>query len=197
MSHCTELLDKIEPAQVTPVTVAQVLRHLHLDGATEHEDDVTAILRDAIDYVEGETDLVLCTSKWRWTLDYFPCATLYLPIRPVLGVTSFRYIDTAGAWQNVSASLYRVDGLAEPPVIRLLPTSVWPTTKPDAWGTVEIEMVAGHNGLDRVPTQAKRAILLLCGHWFNNREAQAEKSLGDIEFSVAALCAQIAGREVA
>jgi uncharacterized phiE125 gp8 family phage protein len=194
---CPEILDKIEPAQVTPVTVAEVLRHLHLDGATEHEDDLTDILRDAVDYVEAETDLILCPSKWRWTLDYFPCAVLHLPIRPVLGVTRFRYLDTGGSWQTVDSSLYRVDGLAEPPVIRLLPTATWPTTKSDAWGTVEIEMTAGHIGLDRVPSQAKRAILLLCGHWFNYREAQAEKSLGEVGFSVQALCAQVAGREVA
>ena len=49
MSLCPETLTKIEPAQVLPVTVAEVLRHLHLDGATEHEDDLTDILRDAID----------------------------------------------------------------------------------------------------------------------------------------------------
>ena len=196
MSLCPETLVKIEPAQVLPVTVAEVLRHLHLDGATEHEDDLTDILRDAIDYVEAETDLALCVAKWRWTLDYFPCATLRLPIRPVLDA-SIRYRDTAGSWQTVNPTTYRVDGLASPPVLRLQPLGTWPSTYPDSWATVEITLTAGHNGLDQVPSQAKRAILLLAGHWFANREAAADKKVDEVTaFAVANLLGQIAGREV-
>jgi uncharacterized phiE125 gp8 family phage protein len=196
VSLCPETLTKIEPAQVTPVTVAEVLRHLHLDGATEHEDDLTDILRDAIDYVEAETDLALCVAKWRWTLDYFPCAWLRLPIRPVLDA-SIRYRDTAGNWQTVNPTTYRLDGLADPPVLRLNPLGTWPSTYPDSWATVEITLTAGHNGLDQVPSQAKRAILLLAGHWFANREAAADKKVDEVTaFAVANLLGQIAGREV-
>jgi uncharacterized phiE125 gp8 family phage protein len=196
VSLCPETLTKIEPAQLLPVTVAEVLRHLHLDGATEHEDDLTDILRDAIDYVEAETDLALCVAKWRWTLDYFPCATLRLPIRPEMDA-SIRYRDTAGNWQTVSSATYRVDGLASPPVLRLQPYGVWPSTYPDSWATVEITLTAGHNGLDQVPSQAKRAILLLAGHWFANREAAADKKVDEVTaFAVTNLLGQIAGREV-
>lgn len=195
MSLCPETLTKIEPAQSLPVTVAEVLRHLHLDGATEHEADLTEILAHAIDYVEAETDLALCVSKWRWTLDYFPCAWLRLPIRPVLDA-SIRYRDTAGAWQTVSSTTYRVDGLASPPVLRLQPLGTWPSTYPDSWATVEITLTAGHHPAD-VPSQAKRAILLLAGHWFAHREAAAERKVDEVTaFAVANLLGQIAGREV-
>lgn len=195
MSYCAEIIEKIEHAQITPVTAAEVLSHLHLDGATEHEADLTAILRDAIDYVEAETDLVLCPSKWRWTLDFFPGCVLKLPVRPVLGVLRFRYQDTGGTWQDVDPTLYRLDGAASPPVLRLLPNKQWPTVL-ETFGAVELELQAGHNGLEWVPSQTKRAIKLLAGHWFANREAAAEKSLGEIAFSVSALLAQVAGREV-
>lgn len=191
MSLCPETLVKIEPAQALPVTVVEVLRHLHLDGATEHEADLTEILTHAIDYVEAETDLALCVAKWRWTLDYFPCAQLRLPIRPVLDA-SIRYRDTVGDWQSVDSTTYRLD----PFVLRLNPLGTWPTVSPDSWATVEVTLTAGHHPAD-VPSQAKRAILLLAGHWFANREALLVGSISkELEFSVTSLLSQIAGREV-
>lgn len=196
MSRCVEMLDKLEPAQVFPVSVLEVLRHLRLDGVTEHTDEVTAILRRAVQYVEDESDLQLCSAKWRWTLDYFPCATLRLPLRPVLDA-SVRYRDTAGDWQTLDPTLYQLSGQASPPVLRLQPRGSWPTTYADSWDAVQIDLTVGHNGAELVPEQAKQAILLLCGHWFINREALSTGSMSkELEFSVSALLAQIAGREV-
>lgn len=193
---CVDTLEKIEPAQTLPVTVAEVLKHCRLDGMTEHEDELTDILRDAIDYVESETDLTLCVSKYRWTLDYFPSCALTLPIRPVLSA-SIRYRDTAGTWQTVDEASYQLHGLANPPLLRLNPLNVWPTTQSDVWSAVEIELVGGHNGTDNVPSQAKRAILLIAGHWFVNREALLTGTISkEIELGVSSLLAQIAGREV-
>lgn len=195
MSLCPETLTKIEPAQTRPVSVDDVLRHLRLEGAVEHEADLTHLLDAAIAYVEAESDLVLSVAKFRWTLDYFPCAWLGLPVRPVIDA-SVRYRDPAGDWQTVDPANYQLAGQANPPVLRLAPRASWPSVDLDSWGAVEITLTAGHHPPD-VPVQAKQAILLLCGEWFANREASVVATVTrEMRFAVTALLNQIAGQEV-
>ena len=64
----------------------------------------------------------------------------------------------------------------------------WPSFTPYPTGAVRIQFTAGYNDIANVPQMVKQAILLLVGHWYENREATLAGTISrEIEFAVHAL----------
>lgn len=163
--------------------------HLRVDIA---DDDVliAGLVRTAREMVETITRRALLTQTWDWVFDAFPSEnTMVLPLPPLQSVTSITYVDTDGNSDTVSSADYIVDTDSEPGRIVLKTDSTWPATTLRAANGVTVRFVAGYgDAVTDVPWPIQQALLLLVGHWYENREATvAVGNIQRIPFGIEAL----------
>lgn len=162
-----------------PVGEPELSDHLRLyDGAGAAPFELQRLIREARDYVERRLGRTLCTATLRLSLDGFPGWEIQLPRGPVQSVTSVAYYDTDGTLTTMDSGDYRLDadaGLLQPD-----PAGLWPISQSWRSGAVRVTYVAGHATADAVPPAAKRAIKLLAGHWFANREAAVTGTISSL-----------------
>lgn len=157
------------------LTLADLRLHLKLDtsGGT-HPDDalVSAALMGAHRFAEHYTQVSLGSQTLELALDAFPSSssdaagsTIQLPRGPVTGITSVKYIDTAGTLQTISASDYALDDYSMPPRLYPAYSKTWPATRP-IFNSVLVRYVAGATLLDEA---VRNALLLIVAHLYENR----------------------------
>jgi uncharacterized phiE125 gp8 family phage protein len=112
----------------------------------------------------------LITQRWSLFLDCFP-PIIYLPIPPLQAITCIKYLDTAGDWQTLPSSAYRVSGAKSwRPEIEPAHGETWPMTW-DVKGAVEVRFRAGYgDSADDVPPPLLHAIRELVAHWYVERQ---------------------------
>ncbi len=112
-----------------------------------------------------------------------------MPRPPLISVSSIKYLDLDGTETTVATSVYRVDADSEPGRITLDYNQTWPTDKRDVTNSVIIEHTAGYGAsTSAVPEDIRHAILMLIGHWYENREALLVGTIAKpIEMGVEAL----------
>ena len=94
------------------------------------------------------------------------------PRAPLQSLTSITYTDDAGATGTVAAANYVVDADSEPGRLALAAGGSWPGITLRAIAGVKLRFVAGYgDDPEDVPQGYKQAMLLLVGHWYENREA--------------------------
>lgn len=177
-----------------PVLTAGEIRHYRRidDGVDDSELD-TLITRSTR-WCENYCQRAFITQTWTLTLDGFGDCTymnngmIYVPRPPLIGVSSIAYLDTAGTSQTWSSSLYRVDATSEPGRIEPAYGQTYPTTR-GVTGDVTITHTCGYGAAaSAVPGDIKQAIVLLVGHWYENREAVLVGTISkQVEFSVESL----------
>jgi uncharacterized phiE125 gp8 family phage protein len=199
----------VVPVSTEPLTLDEVKAHLRLDvcepteapeepteGTTEETTEeptaeevyLSALITAAREYCENVTGRALATQTIEGYLDRYP-AKIELPRPPLQSVTSVKHTDSAGAEvvlvENVD---YLVD--TDRPIGRLMPPygKGWPQFTPSPMNPVKIKYVAGY---ETAPASIKHAMLLLVGHWYENREAvmETQRVMGPIAFAVNALLA--------
>lgn len=157
-----------------PLTTAEAKAHL----LVTHSDDDTLIARQIVAarrWVEQQTQRQLVTASWRLSLDDFPrCGDriMEVPRPPLVSVTSITYYDEDGNSQTLASSKYVVDSDSEPARIAEAPDQTWPSTQ-SRLNAVQVTYSAGFGDESAVPENLKAAMLLLIGHWYENREAVA------------------------
>lgn len=148
------------------VTWAEADAHLRLDGDDTQQTYVESLIAAATAHVDGPHG-ILGRAVGEQTLELrtcaFPRAYLTLPYGPVGEVVSVKYLDADGVEQTAATSLYEQTG----DVLRLAYNQTWPSVRGDA-ECVRIRYTAGW---ETPPAAIKAAILLLVGHWYENREA--------------------------
>ncbi|MCA3254935.1 MAG: phage head-tail connector protein [Alphaproteobacteria bacterium] len=140
---------------------------------TEHDDDLTALIRAAQSVVEHATNVLLMRREVTFRADAFPKARSIELLRgPVHEITAVKYLDSAGDEQTLDSDLYRaVTGMRG--FIELLPGASWPTTATSAIA-VSIEAKVGFEDAAKVAEEAPSlatGMKLLIAHWWRNREA--------------------------
>ena len=156
-----------------PVTLVEAKAHLRVDVG---DDDalISGLVKGAREQFESDTRRALVTQTWDLVLDAFPAeAELKLPLPPLASVTSITYKDQDGNVLTYPAANYVVDTSELFGRIVLKSGFTWPSTTLWAAGAVLVRFVAGYGAAAAVPQGAKQAILLLVGHWYENREAVA------------------------
>jgi len=176
-----------------PMTVTEAKDHLRVTVADE-DDRIESIMQAAIAYLDGREGILgraLAPQTWEYTLDRFPvCSWIDLPLPPVQSITSIVYKDVSGNPQTWGGGNYSLgaDKHWRPRIIRA-PNVSWPGT----WGepeAVTIRAIHGYASGADVPEPIRQALLLLIGHWFDNREAVLTGTISkEIEFGVEALVA--------
>lgn len=159
-----------------PIGATEAIAHLRLEPDTEEDQLLNGLLAVAREYAEAQTGRQFLTATWKLTLDRFPrCSQpMALPLPPLQSVTWVKYLDAAGVQQTWSSGDYVVDKPQGPRCLegRVYPAlnKIYPDTayREDA---VEVQYVAGYGDQSKVPTALKQAMLLLIGHWYEQREA--------------------------
>lgn len=179
---------KITEPTYQPISLAQAKAHLRVDIGDE-DALIASLIIAATQYCEKVLARSLCESTYRLTLDRFPCGLVYdyasasingwdirFPYGSVISVESIKYDDENGSEQTLSSSVYRLEADEIPGRVSLGYNQEWPDTIKHS-GAVRIIYKAGYATGDEstqqaaVPAAIKQAILLLIGHWFENREA--------------------------
>jgi uncharacterized phiE125 gp8 family phage protein len=175
-----------------PVTLAETKAHLRVDIA---EDDglIAGYILAARRYAEGYTRRAFMTQTWDYTIDYAWPSTnasgyctqrITLPLPPLQSVASISYVDTDGNTQTLSSDQYLVKTDDTSGVIEPAYGVTWPDIRYQIWA-VTVRFVAGWA---QIPDEIRMAILLLVGHWYENRETVNVGNLTtELPFTVEAL----------
>lgn len=190
----------VTPPAITPVSLAEAKLHLRVDHSDE-DTLIEGLIRAATEYLDGWTGILgQCLVEQTWRQDFDALAScLPLPLGPVLSITS---VTVDGSPIDSSAYVLRSDSggrtyVEFDGVTVSGPVSV--TYQAGYETTPEVPEVPGDGEEDpstpavpaksTVPEPLKVAILLLAGHWYQNREATTEAGVNMLPFAVDALIA--------
>lgn len=178
--HTLELLDA--PA-TTPITLAEVKEQLRVEGS---DDDtlLTRLIDVAVAYtdVKGALGQAMIAQKWGQWVNSTPPQTVSLILGPVTGVTAVKYYDTDGVLQTDTLSNYQVTGTEFATTIGPKSGFNWPVTQ-DRSDAIRIEYEIGYGETTTdVPQTIRHALMLLVGHWYDNRENTQMDELSNIPF---------------
>lgn len=188
-------LKVITPPAAEPVTLDEAKDHLRVDG-TDDDTSITAMIKAAREYCEGYQNRVYITQTLELALDGWPCGNeIELSRPPLQSVTSLIYTDN-GVDVTWPASNYIVDDYSF--VARLVKAKnvSWPSATLPSVNGIKIRYVAGYPPDEavppdlaaNVPQHVKQAIMLLVGHWYENRETVLIGSISkELEFTVQSL----------
>jgi len=156
-----------------PVTLTEAKTHLRVD-VTDDDVLITSLIASARQYVEQIARRALVTQTWRLSIQEFPASgVIILPKPPLQSVTSITYTDITGTTSTVDSNTYTVDTDSEPGRVVLKYGESWPSASLANTNPVQVTFVAGYGAPSAVPEYWKQAILLLVGHWYENREGVA------------------------
>ena len=108
---------------------------------------------------------------------------------PLVSVTKIEYYDTADVKYTLATSVYTADTISVPGLVHLKYNQSWPTeTLLRDYNAICVTYVAGYTSAALVPQRIRQAMLMLIGHWFENRESVLIGTISKpIEFGVTAL----------
>jgi uncharacterized phiE125 gp8 family phage protein len=180
------MLKLITPPSIEPVDLDTAKLHVRQDS-TADDALITALIVAAREHVERDTNRGLITQVVDFYRDYYPgnnpaslsyrsCYVdpreldIELPLSPLQAIGSITSYDENNAATVFSAANYYADLVSEPGRIALAPAAAWPTSLRPINGVV-IRMTVGYGDTAAtVPASLRQAMLLLIGHWYENRE---------------------------
>lgn len=165
------VLEVLTPPAEEPVSLEEA--KLHLKQEVEEDDDlIEAMIAAAREWAESYLNRALVTQTIRLSLPCFPggCQVIELPRPRLIEVTELAYVDGDGADQVMTEDRYQVDIRREPG--RLAPAYglSWPATR-RVFNAVSVTYQAGYGDADDVPQCVKRAMLVMIGGLYENRQA--------------------------
>lgn len=173
----------ITPPTTEQITLEEARLHLRVtpddDSPPAHPDDplILALVSAARDYCEQNLFRGIAPQIVELVLDCFPPGAIKLPMSPIVSILSVKYTDGNGVEQTLSSTGYVLDNYSEPG--RLVPavSTTWPATLSGAVNAVKVRYDCGYSlPLDSpnyhpLPASIRSTMLLLIGHWYENREA--------------------------
>jgi uncharacterized phiE125 gp8 family phage protein len=179
----------LEQPTTEPISEEDAIAHLRLTtiGSPPSIDDseILAVYRGAArEWCEGYAgrayapqtlELGMSRFPGDLTFGYHAHTYITLPVGPVRGIDSISYTDGDGNEQTVDSSSYILDNYADPARVYLAPGSSWPSTEriPNA---AKVRYFAGYDvdgdspGDMPLPRLVRQAMLLMLGHFYENRE---------------------------
>ncbi len=151
-----------------PVTLQQAKDHIRVTGSDD-DADIGQFINTAITRIEDLTHRALITRTYDLFLDCFESKIL-LPNPPAQTITTVKYLDTDGVQQTLAASVYKLDVNSHPARLVEAFEQIYPTVRLEI-NSVEIRYITGYgDNAEDVPEPLIQAILLMVGHFYNNRE---------------------------
>ncbi len=169
------MLRLVTPPATPVVSLAEIRRHVRVDHTEDdaYLESIVAAATGMVDGADGWLGRALVTQTWDYVLDRFPCSTdhwrLKIPLAPLVSITTVAY--TAADGTSTPITTFRTFNAvsSQPAYITPAIDETWPSTKCDP-EAVRIRFVAGYGAATAVPVGIKHAIMLIAGHWYENRE---------------------------
>lgn len=182
---------KVTGTPIEPISLSDAKLHIRVDNNTE-DTLILSLITSAREYCENYTGRSFADKTLEYYLDSFPMNEINLPKKPVKSVTSVIYKDYEGTEITLTANTDYIADLNNGAIV--LPYGKpWPTFNPYPVDPIKITYMTGD--VASVPGAVKTAMLLLIGHWYENRGAVLIGSMSkEIEFSVRSLLEQYRDR---
>jgi uncharacterized phiE125 gp8 family phage protein len=157
---------------VEPVSLEEAKLHLRVDDTADDNlirDLITAARLD----IETLSMHALITQTWDLYLDSFPTSEIPLPMPPLQSVTGVYYTpDATGVETTFNSTYYRTYIYSYPPRVVLKSDYSFPSDELIEINGVKVRFVCGFgDSPSNVDQRLRQAILLLVGHYYENREA--------------------------
>lgn len=183
-------LVKVSVSSTLPVTLQEAKHHCRVDSDAD-DTYLTALILSATEWCEGQCDATFRSTTLEASYDSFPMWEIVLPGSPAQdAAVTITYRDEAGATQTMSSGTdFQFDHRTIPPRCHPNYSATWPAVRGDE-NSVIVRWQAGYPSQETTPAIVKHLILLLAGHWYENREpvihGQGVSSL-DVPYTVATL----------
>lgn len=180
----------VTPPAEPVVSLAEIKRHVRATEFDDDDDYLQALVVAATGLVDGPHGWLgraLVSQTWTYTFDKFPCERrVYLPLAPAISVEAIEYTDTSGNYVQLGA--FETLGLNSSERAYFIPNygQPWPATQ-DIFDAVVVTFVAGYGNAASVPKGIKQAIMLMVGHWYENREDVGDSKLAPMPMASEAL----------
>ncbi|MCP1314386.1 MULTISPECIES: head-tail connector protein [unclassified Halomonas] len=171
------------------LTLTRAKLHLRLaiteeeaEAYTDEDVLIQGLIDAAYQYAEHATQATLATRTKTLVLDAFPLGAgkIELPWTPVAAIESLDYIGPGGDEHSLEAEALRLDTRGIHPTLAPQWGSQWPRTIDEP----ECITITATAGADETPPDVQVALLLLIGHWYENRESAAAAPLQKVPMSV-------------
>ncbi|MCS7159931.1 MAG: phage head-tail connector protein [Gemmatales bacterium] len=173
-----------DKASWLPVTLQQAREQCRIAGSYD-DATLTRLIQVANEYLGTHFGIYCVRANFLWRTNWPDSSVIALPVWPVSGVSSVKYIDEAGAEQTLAETEYEVLTYGVPAAIvsRRAPNWMdvhqpgrtrlifWPTTSPSSVLPVTIRGVSGWDSVGDIPAAIQHAILLLVSEWYERRTA--------------------------
>lgn len=176
------LTQTIEPEPLITLADAKVALEIDHGDRDSYIKFLIEAASETLDGPYGEIGKTIAPQQWVFSVASFG-GRLNLPVMPAISIESVSYYDGDNASQSVDVSNFLLisgNGFA---YIDALSGFSFPTTyaRPDAISfTINC-------GMASVPKSLSQACRLLVAHWYENREAAADRDTNAVEFSYEAL----------
>lgn len=178
---------RVTAPATSPVSLDEAKAHLRVD----HDDDnsvITGFILAAVSHLDGQGVLgrAIITQTWAQWVSQSP-GWVRLTVGTFQSLTSVQYYDADNSIQTATLSHFetRLDG-----------DFVWVKPKADhTWplaynrnDAIKLTYVAGYgDAADDVPQSIRQSIMLMVGHWYDNREATTVGKVSKLPLAVDAL----------
>ncbi len=171
------IVTTIEPT-LPAVNLEDVKDRLVVD-LNDDDPSVEFWLATATKHAENFLNRRLMPQSVELKMDGFPSHGFEIGIDPVRSITSIKYDDSDNVEQTLASSVYesdldRLKGWIQPKT-----GQVWPSTY-DKLQSVRIAMDVGFASAAVIPQPIRHAIILMVGHYYENRENVAVGALKEI-----------------
>ena len=178
-----DALQLLEAPAAAPVLLAEVKGQLGIEHP-DHDLMIDRLIKTAVAYTDAKGALghAMITQKWGEWVNSVPPQYVRLAMGPLIEVTAVQYYDIDGALQTDTLSNYEITGTDF--TTRIGPKSGfnWPVTQ-DRADAIRIEYTAGYGATSAsVPETLRHAMMLLIGHWYDNRENTMMDELSNIPY---------------
>lgn len=180
----------ITPPSESPVSVYDAKSNCRIE-TTDEDPLITSLIAASTSYVEGYSGILgraLITQTWAQSFSRFPAdRCIRVPLLPIQSITTIKYYDADDVEQTFDSAKYRLltDKLGA--YVELKDSESWPSTK-SRGDAMTVTYVAGYgNKGSDVPPAIRQAILMMVGHFYENRELSAPITISEVPFAADAL----------
>jgi uncharacterized phiE125 gp8 family phage protein len=153
----------------TPVvTWEEADAHLKLDGDTDQQAEVEAMIAAATGHIDGPMGWLgraIGVQTLEARVDHLDDCARALPYPPVIETVEIKYLDPAGTLQTLAADQYELIGNSL--------VTAWQGTWPATLARSEAVRVRYRAGYEIIPPPIRAAILLMLGDLYRNRDTVA------------------------
>lgn len=160
-----DLIAKTQP-ETLPVPLAEAKLHLRVNHDDE-DDLIEGLIKASSEVCENIMRRSVLIREHEAVLNRFPKTILKIPMPPLITVVWLKYINTKGEEITlVEGTDYMAVPELDPGII--YPIYDWPG---DTLNTPDAVRLRVETGMIVPPEPVKQAVLLLVGHYYENREA--------------------------